>query len=164
MRYFIDTEYLWDAKVGKITPISLALVSEDGAEFYAQNIDAHPDTDFVQDHVWPYLDNLDYWRTRDLRDRADPWFTLAGMRAALRAFVGTNTPEFWGDYAAFDYVVLSMVMGGFTDWPSGWPMYINDLQQDAIPSPPASTIHHALIDARDVRDAYDHAFAETTGQ
>lgn len=173
-RYFIDTEYVWTPRMpaqpfrglgsspeaGTLQSLSIGVVCEDGRELYRQNQNCHPDGDFVREHVWPKLDNLDWWHYRD--GDPFPWSTLHDIRADLVAFVGNDTPQFWGDCAAFDYVVLSMIMGEFEDWPEGWPMHINDFQQDAIPTIQSETPHHALSDARAMRDAWNHAFATSS--
>jgi hypothetical protein len=156
-RYFVDTEYVWLPNEGRIEPLSIGVVGEDGREFYRQNQNCYPDSDFVRQHVWDKMDNLDWWHHRD--GDTFPWTTIPDMRRDLLVFIGDDTPQFWGDYAAFDYVVLSMLMGAFEDWPEHWPMHINDFQQDAIPSMQSEIPHHALSDARAMRDAWDHAFS-----
>jgi hypothetical protein len=147
MRYFIDTEYNWHSASGQIRPLSVGIVAEDGREFYgvANTIHSFSCTPFVKEHVIPVIgDATPKYRSEVGRD--------------IRAFIGDDTPEFWGDYAAFDYVVLSMLMGEFSDWPAGWPMHINDCQQEAVPSLPSATPHNALADARAVRDSWNVAF------
>jgi len=44
-------------------------------------------------------------------------------------------------------------MGGFEDWPTGWPMHVNDCHQAVIVVGESEVPHHALADARAVRDA-----------
>lgn len=158
MRYFIDTEYVFrnNATFRTIEPLSIGIVAQDGREFYRVNevifrrgINGFPP--FVQEHVIPVMG------ATGENSRA-----LDTIAADLRAFIGDDTPEFWGDYAAFDYVVLSIIMGGFDNWPNGWPMYINDLQQEAIPEVASAIPHNALADARAVRDAFDWSRQEAT--
>lgn len=152
MKYFLDTEYLWDAAKGRIQPVSIGIVAEDGREFYAQDWDGFSACDTFGD-VW-FKANV----YRQLNQHSAKHREVIAQD--IRAFVGDDVPEFWGDYAAFDYVVLSMLMGGFEDWPKNWPMHINDLQQDAVPSGTSAIPHHALADARAVRDAWDWAFQD----
>jgi hypothetical protein len=162
MRYFIDTEYLWEANKGRIEPVSIALVAEDGREFYAISTEFNVKRagDWVKENVLSKLParHPDSYDSPRLHMEACAWMPLRSIRARLVEFIGDDYPQFWGDYSAFDYVVLSMVMGEFSDWPEGWPMHINDLQQDAIPSVESETPHNALADARAVRDAWNHAF------
>lgn len=154
MRYFVDTEFCFDAKQCSVAPISIGIVADDGREFYACNANwwdgAIDIPAFIVEQVIPALDDPD-----QVLFVHGEWGTVA---RDLLTFIGDDTPEFWGDYAAFDYVVLSIIMGGFDAWPNGWPMHINDLQQDAVPSLPSKVPHNALHDARAVRDSYYAAF------
>lgn len=160
MRYFIDTEYdfVTSKTWGTVLPISVGIVAEDEREFYRVNLGAVRSKDmieqlspFVREQVVPVL------HATGIDGRSV--VSMSGLRDDLINFIGDDTPEFWGDYAAFDYVVLSIIMGGFDQWPQGWPMHINDFQQDAIPSGTAEVAHHALSDARAMRDAWNHTFA-----
>lgn len=147
MKYFIDTEYDWTANMGRIIPISIGIIAEDGRELYLIRFQEEGEewSPFVADHVWPIRHEL-----RGIRMSSAKSDLLA---LHIRNFIGDDTPEFWGDYSAFDYVVLSMIMGEFSDWPSGWPMHINDCQQAGIEVGPSEVNHHALSDARAIRDA-----------
>ena len=157
MKYFIDTEFIYTAAtVGAgIMPLSIGVVAEDGREFYMVNSPAlsgqTPDTlpPFVWEHVIPVLDNTQ-----------DNMSDLVGIAAYLYGFIGDDIPQFIGEYSAFDYVVLSTIMGGFERWPKGWPMYIRDLQQEAVPESTSATPHNALADARAVRDIYNWSYGE----
>lgn len=154
MKYFVDTEYDWHPKEGRIVPISIGIVAEDGREFYALTTDYIPGrcSPFVEGHVLPFVTaDVGYVPIHNNRP------VIAGL---IRKFIGPDCPEFWGDYAAFDYVVLSMVMGEFADWPQGWPMHINDCRQEVVPELPSAVPHHALADARAIRDSWNAAFAE----
>lgn len=160
MRYFIDTEYLWNAQKGQIEPVSIALVSEDGQEFYAVStaFKARHADQWVKDNVLAKLPkrHADYYDSPRLRMESLAWMAPEKIREGILAFIGPDIPEFWGDYAAFDYVALSMLMGGFEDWPEGWPMFINDCQQvPGLTVPPSATPHNALADARAIRDGYN---------
>jgi len=149
MRYFIDTEYDWHPSVGVLFPLTIALVAEDGREFYAATDEVVRNAElsgFVAAHVIPVIGDVVVYDEPPLLARA------------ICEFVGGDVPEFWGDYSAFDYVVLSMLMGEFDEWPMDWPMYVNDCQQDAVPSRASKIPHNALSDARAVRDGWDWAF------
>lgn len=152
MRYFVDTEYDWHPKEGRIVPIGIGIVAEDGREFYAITTDFIPGTcsPFVEEHVLPKLTaSVGYAPIHNERG------VVAGL---IKKFIGDDAPEFWGDCAAFDYVVLSMIMGDFADWPEGWPMHFNDCRQEAVPELASAVPHHALADARAIRDSWDWAF------
>jgi hypothetical protein len=145
MKYFIDTEYQWNDDA-TLYPLSIAIVAEDGREFYCVLHPIFRDdwSPFLIEHVLPVL-RAGVETTAYIREAA---------RDAIKAFIGDDHPEFWGDYAAFDYVMLSWVMGSFEDWPEGWPMHINDFQQAGIEGGSAEIPHNALSDARAMRDAF----------
>lgn len=161
MRYFVDTEYAFEAnqQFGRVAPISVGIVAEDGREFYAVNANwpdgVMGDHPFVRDHVVPVLVEP----SQALSVHGE----LPTIARDIRVYIGDDVPEFWGDYAAFDYVVLSIIMGGFDAWPKGWPMVIRDLQEtpagrEASGSVASLKPHNALYDARAVKAAYDLVF------
>lgn len=148
-RYFLDTEFV-EAPF-HLDPISVALVCEDGREFYAINSEC--------DHT-----RADPWVVKHvlakLPPRSDPrWMTKVEIAARLRAFVasGIGAPEFWGYFADYDWVLFCWLLGGrMIDLPAGWPMFCMDLKQvmvergisrDALPPDPPDA-HDALVDAR----------------
>jgi hypothetical protein len=82
------------------------------------------------------------------------------IRNAVRAFIAnTPEPELWAWYGAYDHVLLAQLFGRMIDLPAGIPMWTNDLQQECHrlgdPQLPErdDDEHHALADARWVRDA-----------
>lgn len=148
MRYFIDTEFDWFPKEGTICPISIALVAEDGREYYAiltNYRNRFSESSFVAEHVRTVLQSVG-----PQTDHKD----MARVRDDIVRFIGDDVPEFWGDYSAFDYVMLSMIMGDFSSWPSGWPMHINDMQQESMLAISSAVPHNALADARAIRDSF----------
>ena len=162
MKYFIDTEFVYAVSTlgARVTPISIGIVAEDGRELYA--VDANwsyewePVPSFVRDVVVPALPVPDH--------ACYVHGTLETIARDIKAFIGDDPlPQFVGEYAAFDYVVFSTIMGGFDMWPKGWPMYIRDLQQEAVPESTSATPHNALADARAVRDAYNSYQPEPKG-
>lgn len=161
MRYFIDTEYIFttDKRGGTIEPVSIGIVAEDGREFYRVSTNFNPRhaSQWVRENVLSLLPvrRPSAYDSPRLWHESQAWQPLKQIAADLQAFIGDDVPEFWGDYADFDYVALSIIMGGFDNWPDGWPMYVNDLQQEAIPEAPSKVPHNALADARAVRDAFN---------
>lgn len=142
MRYFLDTEFM--EAPGLLQLLSIGIVAEDGREFYAENFDAdwRYANPWVRGHVLPHLSK-------------DGAITLQMMRKKLLAFIGDDTPEFWGYYADYDWVVFCWIFGAMIDLPKGWPMYCRDLKQwcDELGNPPLpaqenDAEHHALCDAR----------------
>lgn len=152
MKYFIDTEFVFDAKKNRVIPLSLALVREDGNYFYAVCIEAQTlprksVKTFVQHQVLPVLFAMPaHPGIKSFLPNAGP-FRRRELQVRLRDWIGGDTPEFWGDYSALDYVVLSTLMGGFKAWPEGWPMYVNDFQQAGMQALPSTVPHNALADA-----------------
>jgi len=146
MKIWFDTEFIEDGKT--IDLISIGLVREDGASFYAENKECdHSRADpWVVKNVLEHLEGPTMQRTR------------AEIAEGIRAFVGPN-PEFWAYYADYDWVVLCQLFGRMIDLPDGWPMYCRDLKQGAdrlgVTLPKQQTTeHHALADAEWTRDAW----------
>ena len=126
--------------------ISIGIVREDGATYYAisaefdlQKALAHP---FLVKEVLPHLDSADFWKPR------------SQIAAEIRDFVGTD-PEFWADYASYDWVALCQLYGTMMDLPKGWPMFVRDVQQlrKTYGFPKMQLLedahHNALADARE---------------
>lgn len=171
MRYFIDTEFQ-QYPVGftmKIELISIGMVSEDNHDFYAVNegfnIDVAYQNDFLKTNV---LNTIEYQVDDDIDlgfnilltdlDAMPPSEIRQGI---LDLTAGDTYVEFWADYGAFDYVILSQLFGGFADWPSHFPMYINDIRQiielnDLWVPPQTFGQHNAMSDARAVMKTYNY--------
>jgi len=145
-RYFLDTEFIENSQT--LSLISLGLVCSDGREFYAEvddfQIPWDQAGDWVLANVRANLRAGDKWRKED----------LAG---GLRDFVaggGGSSPEFWGYYADYDWVLLCRLFGRMLDLPKGWPHVCLDLKQWAkkLGDPPlpaqGGTEHCAVDDAR----------------
>lgn len=158
MRIYLDTEFIEDGHT--IDLVSIGLVREDGAEYYAESLDADHDraSDWVKDNV-----------LRHLRGPMRPRATIA---ADIVRFVG-DKPEFWAWYADYDWVVLCQLYGTMLDLPAEWPMFCRDLRQltdsAGLPEQDGSDgpEHHALSDARWLARAHAallSAEAETTTQ
>lgn len=163
MRYYIDTEFA--ERPSTIELLSIALVCEDGREFYAVNHEADVSqcNEWVQANVLPkllacapYIARPDLPTPPVVRTRAD-------IRDAIIEFVkdGSGTPiEFWGYFADYDWVVFCWLFGAMVDLPKGFPMYCRDLKQFAdersvwkkqlslLAGGSATPEHNALADAR----------------
>lgn len=149
-RIFFDTEFIEDGAT--IDLLSIGLVAENGDEYYAEPEEAkrtRADA-WVSKNVLPHLHG--------------PIKTRKQIADEVIAFVG-DSPEFWAYYADYDWVALCQLYGRMIDLPSGWPMFCRDVKQLAVslgsPQLPAQseTEHHALADARWVRQAWE--FLET---
>jgi hypothetical protein len=147
MKYWIDTEFI--ERPYTIDLISIALVAEDGREFYAESSEVD----------WTKASR---WTLQTVR----PQLGGAGMERedigyAIRRFIdGDQHPVFWGYFPAYDWVALSWLFGGMNELPFHFPQLCLDIEQWAIelgePELPrqVSARHHALNDARWTKDAW----------
>lgn len=149
MKVFFDTEFIEDGRT--IDLISIGLVREDGDELYliSNEFDESRACPWVRENVLSHLP-----KTIDV-----PRHSRAEIARQVRLFVCDIKPEFWAYYADYDWVVLCQLFGRMIDLPSGWPKYCRDLKQLAddlgIKLPKQiEDEHHALADARWVRDSY----------
>ena len=139
-------------------------MAEDGREYYAisKEFKAHKASQWVKDNVLKYLPprkvNPMYDSPR-LVSKSKAWKSRTEIREDLLEFMG-DTPELWAYYADYDHVALCQLFGKMIDLPDTWPMYTRDLKQlldekgnPKIPKP--ENEHHALADARWVRDTYN---------
>jgi hypothetical protein len=165
MRYFYDTEFIEDGKT--IDLISIGVVSEDGREFYAQNIecDYSKANEWVRANVITHLEGVSAVMTKlgpgfTKHMHFPSWRIHCGIAEGLLDFVGLDKPEWWGYYSAYDHVALCQLFGTMMDLPKGWPFYTRDIKQwcDALGNPrlpeQGKDEHHALADAKWVRYAW----------
>lgn len=160
MRWFMDTEFAENGETIKL--ISIALINEPGDTYYyacAEDGWTVDDcNDWVRANVLPRLPRLgDFpWRTR-----GEIAFDLEVM--LLGREHKPDTPEIWGYFAAYDWVVFCQLFGRMVDLPKGMPMWIRDLKQlmsergitrDQLPKQDESNAHDALADARWIREAW----------
>lgn len=137
----------------EIDLVSLALVAEDGREFYAVSTDFNPRpaNDFVQAVVLPQLE-----------PRTSPvWMPRDQIKDALLTFIGEAVPRFWSwGGVPYDWMVIAQLFPVADRMPDGW-LYTGyditllveqaglsiDPLDPSLPRPPAGG-HHALADAR----------------
>lgn len=146
MRYWFDTEFIEDGKTIKL--ISIGIVSSDDRELYLESNEFDPNRacPWVQKNVLPHLQGIGIPRKE--------------IASKVLEFVGRDNPEFWGYFAAYDWVVLCQLYGRMIDLPQGWPMFCRDLMQldvnrSSFPKH-EGTLHNALDDARWTRDAWEY--------
>ena len=172
MKYFIDAEFSERGPKYPIELISIAIVAEDGREFYAINdawykILRPKSSRWVKENV---LSRLPHEEDINVNSGGSPrmaweWsriMSISQMRSEILQFIGDDKPEFWGYYADYDWVVLCQIFGAMIDLPKGWPMFCMDLKQlcvekgnPKLPNLPNSIEHHALYDARDTKHRHD---------
>ncbi|RFA12145.1 hypothetical protein B7R22_17090 [Subtercola boreus] len=166
MKYFYDTEFLEDGRT--VDLISIGIVREDGATYYAVSTDANwkaiTADPWLQANVIPHLG----YRSPDQRigEQAAHWKSRQQIALEVHAFLTEHgEPELWAWYAAYDHVVLSQLWGRMIDLPAGLPMFTNDLKQvvgtKGLPGLPEQTAdeHNALADAQHLKRMHDYVFS-----
>jgi hypothetical protein len=139
---FLDTEFYCGGDILEL--ISIAIVSDTGDEFYAENKDFNPsgfseNMAFIKKYVMPKLMPPEKrLAPQDIRQNLHLW---------LRQF---NEYRIWAYYGAYDWVVFCKIFGGLLKVPNNCPMRFWELD-DIVTSRPAQdpeTKHHALADAK----------------
>lgn len=174
MRYFLDTEFIERGHEYPIDLISIGIVAQDGRWYYAVNKQCQ----FQNASPWVWKNVLDPMGITiesggTIDANAETLFCLKNRQRIkeelLLFFAGgvTNpvvdqslneesykTVEVWADYASYDWVVFCQIFDTMMDLPSGFPMHINDIQQEArrlgnpVLPEQKGIKHHALYDAR----------------
>jgi hypothetical protein len=141
MNYFLDTEFI--EYPCTIDLISIGIVAEDGREFYAvsSEFDETLASEWVKINVLPILGDT-------------PRITRKEIAHRIIDFIGDDeSPEFWGYYADYDWVVFMWLFGSMVNKPFYFPSYCKDIKQLAdfyskkLPFQ-TSGHHNALEDAR----------------
>ena len=148
MLIWFDTEFIDNGRT--IELLSIGLVRQDGNELYLEpkETDRSQGCDWIRSNVIPYL--------------CGPIAPCAEIARKIIDFVGPK-PEFWADYAAYDWVALCQLYGRMVDIPDGWPWYCRDVRwlRDRIIDPViklpqfVGNEHNALDDARHCRRLWD---------
>jgi hypothetical protein len=178
MKYFLDTEFYEDGVT--IDLISIAVVAEDGREFYACSTDAHLHrvSPWVRENVLPQLPPYGdpAWMPRAhiaenlslLTGEATNRMLHDGTRMTLFPSVPFDkSPQFWAYYADYDWVVLCQLFGTMMRLPPHFPRHCMDLKQWAVQlgvnkdnvlsgwPKQEMGMHNALFDARWNAELYD---------
>lgn len=149
MKFWIDTEFYEDGKI--IELISIGVVAEDERLYYAETLSSKylaGRNYFLEQNVKPQLGKTSGVRTN--REIAQDLIKFCG-----------ESPEFWGYYADYDWVVICQLFGTMMALPKSWPMFCMDVKQWAVmlgnPELPKqkSGEHHALSDALWTRTAWE---------
>jgi 3' exoribonuclease, RNase T-like len=147
MKYWIDTEFI--EQPFTIDLISIALVAEDGREFYAES----SEVDWTKANQWT-LQTVRPQLSGEAMSREDIGY-------AVRRFTdGDKDPVFWGYFPAYDWVVFCWLFGNMDELPFHFPQLCLDIKQWAIELGNADLPqqigprHHALADAKWTRDAW----------
>lgn len=169
MRIYYDCEFLENGRT--IAPISIGMVAEDGRELYRvfqidDTIDVALKNLWLRDNVIAHLP-VDLTGSTGYDwdwDTTHPdWVNVKStfdIRMDVERFIhATPEAELWAWYGAYDHVMYAQLFGKMIDLPKGFPMWTNDLRQEAhrlglgeeeiIPAVPHGTDeHNALADAR----------------
>jgi hypothetical protein len=144
MNYFLDTEFIELGHKEPLILLSLAIVSEDGREYYVENSEASvfKANDWVRENVLPHLTGPQKPREEMARD-------------IINFVGGKDQPRFWGYFADYDWVLFCQLFGAMIDLPPTFPMYCWDLKQEMSRLEVGKPLiegcgppHHALSDAR----------------
>lgn len=168
-RFFYDTEFYEDGRT--VDLLSLGMVNDtDRTERYWINYDFDfakvPAGHWIEANVYPHLPVRRGGHGRWTWDLVHPDAVYLRSRPAiageLRAYITSygvkrDFHELWAWYGAYDHVALCQCFGRMLDLPESIPMFTCDLKQlvAGYPLPEQKTgEHHALADARWVRDAW----------
>lgn len=125
--WFLDSEFDEDGKT--IELISIALVSNEGHEYYAVSSEFDPNhcNDWVKQNVLPRL-GTEKRKSRQVIASEIRELVLEGKMGGWR-HPPSSDPEFYGYFADYDWVLLCQLYGRMIDLPKGFPMYCNDVKQ-----------------------------------
>lgn len=144
MKIWFDTEFIDDGRT--IDLISIGIVREDGATYYAESADCDLSRacEWVKQNVLPHLTGNKISRHQ--------------MKSEIVEFCGSE-PEFWAYFSSYDWVVLCQLYGRMMELPPQWPMWCRDLKQFAWQlgrklSNTSDSEHNALQDAIWCRNAW----------
>jgi 3' exoribonuclease, RNase T-like len=158
MKYFLDTEFIENP--GTIELISLGITCEDGRKLYLVNLEADLSkaNDWVRKNVLQQMPEYDPKYPDVFRNDTPFLQTRYKIKNEILKFVDGTTPQFYGYFADYDWVVFCWIFGTMMDLPEGFPMYCMDLKQMMIergltkewkqancPDPEGE--HNALVDA-----------------
>jgi hypothetical protein len=146
MNFFLDTEFIDGAD--KLDLISIALVGENGKEYYAvsNEFDESKASEWVKQHVLTKLPPKSTWKSR------------ATIGKEIRSFIDKNRSgeyaEFYAYFASCDWILFYKLFGNsLLDLPDGYFQFCHDLMSlmhlnnISRPKPPKGN-HDALVDAR----------------
>lgn len=149
MKFWFDTEFI--EAPNHLDLISIGIVCESGETLYVENseVDWSRASQWVLDNVRPHL--------------IGGGATKSEIAKAVLEFVNDNggEPEFWADYASYDWVALCWLFGTMMDLPKGWPMFCRDIQQwrhslGGVVLPVQNEgEHNALADARHCKKRWE---------
>lgn len=160
---FYDWEFDAETNPEVIEPISLGAVTDDGQEFYAINRDFHWDScksEWLKENVQSQLILPDIAYLELSKDNFKRYL-MGWLASSFESLPAGERLKLVGYYADYDHVCLSQRFGTMMQLPPSMPMWTRDLKQwcDDLGNPElpeqGKGEHHALLDARWVRDSYN---------
>lgn len=169
MRIFFDTEFYETGN--SIHPISIGMVREDGAEYYA--IFENFDLDRINTKSWlgqnviPHLpvvvgkENNKWWD----EDHPDYCYVMEKNQILDDVLQFTQIPdvELWAYFGSYDFVVLAQIFRGMMNMPGKLQAPPRDLVHliegsnvDEASLPKQKNQYKSIDDARWNRDVYNH--------
>lgn len=154
MKYYLDTEFiegfhkpLFGKKRHFIDLISIGIVCEDGRTYYAisNEYSYHDANEWVKQNViLPMYVDAVHGDSRNTCDASN--FHLRFGKSNIKILgeilhffgcwrdqhfwrTGHTTPEVYGYYCDYDWVLFCSLFGRMIDLPKGFPMYCRDLKQ-----------------------------------
>jgi hypothetical protein len=182
-RFFYDTEFREEGPDSPIEFISIGIVRDDGAEYYAVSsefdVEAVLQHTWLRENVWPYLPQVEAgtgkWfnqlGTAQASKRGwNVWLDLDHPSVKPRRRIATEiahfvlaepNPQLWAYYPSYDHVVMCQLFGTMMDLPRGFPMRTRDLM-DLVEDgghvladlPQKENEHKAIDDARWNREIF----------
>lgn len=169
MKYFIDLEFIEQGHKKPIHLISIGIIAEDGRKYYAVD----KDCPFWESSAWVW-DNVLTPMGVERRSgencmvpvNPEVFKSRVKIKQDILDFVGDDTPEFWGEWSAYDWVVFCQIFGAMIDLPTGWPMRCRDVVQWCVDDLGLSTDdwpkslevdgnHNALLGAATVKARWE---------
>lgn len=174
MKVWYDTEFLDDGRL--IDLISIGMVREDGAEYYAINaqmpwvrILQH---DWLVENVVNHLPKTKYGVSLDHENPdVKPHHVIKSEVETflLEAFEVKGELELWSWFSAYDHVALAQLWGPMSNLPAFIPMYTNEIRTlFQIYNNPKINVpegnHNALADAHYHKNLYNAIKAHANRQ
>ncbi|QMV16209.1 3'-5' exoribonuclease domain-containing protein [Vibrio spartinae] len=132
MRIFLDTEFTGLTQHTEL--LSLALLDEDGREFYAEFTERHGQSvdPWLEKHVIRHMHWLNHPESQPevILSAEKTWLfaPTADIVAALREWLmAYDHIEMWADCPAYDWVLFSQLFGGSMHLPQPLSYIVNDL-------------------------------------
>lgn len=159
-KIYLDTEFIEDGTT--IDLVSIGLIKDTGETLYLLNAESDwsKADQWVKDNVIAQLPQKPKGLPLSAFERKQGWRSRKEIAEEIVSFVG-NKPQFWADYASYDWIVLCQLFGRMIDLPAHFPMYCNDLRQLVAsmghPKLPeqGEGLHNALADAVWLKETHE---------